>query len=73
MIPAATGRGTYLTRDICNNRLIITGTNAIPDDIALGVDVNSVNMSDHIEFDVPETYELAEIMARRLLEGIQLI
>ena len=41
---------------LCNNKLIVTGTKAIPDDIALGVDVDSMNMSDHVEFDAPQTY-----------------
>ena len=36
---------------LCNNKLIITG--AIPDDIVMGVDVDSMNMSDQVEFDAP--------------------
>ena len=54
---------------LCYNKLIITGTEAIPDDIAMGVDVGS-NMSDHFEFDAQQTSDLAETMAKRLLEGI---
>ena len=57
---------------LCNNNIIITGAKAIPDDIAMGVDVDSMNMSDHVEFDVPQTSDLAETMAKRLLEGIPL-
>ena len=52
---------------LCNNKLIITGTKAIPDDIAMGVDVDSMNMSDHVEFDAPQTSDLAETMAKRML------
>ena len=48
-----------------NNKLIVTGTKAIPDDIALGVDVDSMNRS-------PQTSELAETMAKRMVEGIPL-
>ena len=51
----------------------ITGTKAIPDDNAMGVDVDSMNMSDHVEFDAPQTSDLAETMARRMLEGIPCI
>ena len=57
---------------LCNNKLIISGTEAIPDDIAMGVDVDSMNMSDNVEFDAPHTSDLAETMAKRLLEGIPL-
>ena len=58
---------------LCNNKLIVTGTKAIPDDIALGVDVDLVNMSDHVEFDAPQTYmTLQKDMAKRMLEGIPL-
>ena len=57
---------------LCNNKLIITGTEAIPDDIAMGVDVDSMNMSDHVEFDAPQTSDLAETIAKRMLEGIPL-
>ena len=57
---------------LCNNKLIITGTKAIPDEIAMGVDDDSKNMSDHVECDAPQTSDLAETMAKRLLEGIPL-
>ncbi len=57
---------------LCNNTLIITGAKAIPYDIAMGVDVDSLNMSDHVEFDAHQTYDLAETMAKRLLKGISL-
>ena len=57
---------------LCNNKLIITGTKAIPDDIAMGVDVDSMNISDHVEFDAPQTSDLAKTMAKRMLEGIPL-
>ena len=57
---------------LCYNKLIITGTEAITDDNAMGVDVDSVNMSDHVEFDAQQTSDLAETMAKRLLEGILL-
>ena len=61
-------------KHICNNKLIITGAIANPDDIAImGVDVDSMNMSDHGEFDAPQTYDLAEAMAKRLLEEIPMI
>ena len=50
----------------------ITGTKAIPDDNAMGVDVDSMNMSDHVEFDAPQTSDLAETMAKRMLKGIPL-
>ena len=48
---------------------IITGAKAIPENIAMRVDVNSMNMSDHGEFDTPQTSDLAETMVKRLLEG----
>ena len=57
---------------LCNNKLIITGAKAIPDYIAMGVDVDLTNLSDHVEFDAPQTYNLAETMAKRVLEGITL-
>ena len=57
---------------LCNNKLIITGTKAIPDDTAMGVGVDSMNMSDHVEFDAPHASDLAETMVKRLLEGIPL-
>ena len=50
----------------------ITGTEAIPDDNAMGVDVDSMNMSNHVELDAPQTSDLAETMAKRMLEGIPL-
>ena len=53
-------------------RLIITGAKAIPDAITMGVDVDSKEMSDHVEFDAPQTSIPAETMAKRLLEGISL-
>ena len=56
---------------ICNNKLIITGTKSIPDAIAK-LDVDSMNMSNHVEFDAPQTSDLAETMVKRLLEGIPL-
>ena len=55
-----------------NNKLIITDTKAIPGDIAMGVDVDSINMSDHVAFDAPQTSDLAETTTSRLLEGIPL-
>ena len=57
---------------LCNNKLIITGAKAIPYDIAMGVDVDSMNMSDHVEFDAQQTSDLAETMAKRLMKGIPL-
>ena len=57
---------------LCNIKLIINGAKSIPDCIAMGVDVDSMNMSDHVEFDAPQTSDLAEPMAKRLLEGISL-
>ena len=60
-------------KHLCNNKLIITGAKAIPDAIAMGVDVDSMNMSDHVEFDAPQTSDLAETMAKRLLERIPMI
>ena len=45
---------------LCNNKLIIASAKAIPDDIVMGVDVDSMNMSDHVEFDAPQTSDLAE-------------
>ena len=38
----------------------------------MGVDVNSMNMSNHIEFDAPQTSDIAETMATSMLEGIPL-
>ena len=38
----------------------------------MGVDVDSMNMSDHVEFVAPQTSDLAETMAKRMLEGIPL-
>ena len=58
---------------LSNNKCIITGDKAIPDAIVMGVDVDSINMSDHVEFDAPQTSDLAETMDKRLLEGITLI
>ena len=57
----------------CVLQRIITGAIAIPDYIAMGVDVDSMNMSDYVEFDAPQTSDLAETMIKRLLEGIPLI
>ena len=57
---------------LCNNKLIITGAKAISNYIDMGVDVDSMNMSDHVEFDAPHTSDLAETMAKRLLKGIPL-
>ena len=34
--------------------------------------VDSMNMSDHVEFDAPQTSDLAETMVKRLLKGIPL-
>ena len=45
-------------KHLCYNKLIITGTEAIQDYIAMGVDVYSMNMSDHVEFDAPQTSDL---------------
>ena len=56
----------------CNNKRIITGTKAIPDGIAMGVGVDSMNISDRVEFDAPHASDLTETMAKRLLEGIPL-
>ena len=59
--------------NLCNNTHIITDAKAIPDDIVMGVDVDSNDIqSDHAEFDAPQTSDLAEAMAKRLLEGIPL-
>ena len=44
----------------------------MPDDIAMGVDVYSINMSHHVAFDAPQTFDLAETATKRLLEGIPL-
>ena len=60
----------YVLDHLCYNKLIITGTEAIPDDNAMGVDVDSMNMSDHVEFDAQHTSDFAETMDKRLLEGI---
>ena len=38
----------------------------------MGVDVDSMNMLDHVEFDASQTSDLVETMAKRLLEGILL-
>ena len=57
---------------LCNNKLIITGAKAIPDDIAMGVDVDSMKMSDHVKFDASQTSDLAETMAKHMLKGIPL-
>ena len=57
---------------LCYNKLVIMGTEAIPDDNAMEVDVDSMNMSDHVEFDAQQTSDLAETMAKHLLEGILL-
>ena len=63
---------TFWSISTYNNKLIITGAKAIPDDIAMGVGVDSMNMSDHVEFDAPQASDLAETMTKRLLEGIPL-
>ncbi len=57
---------------LCNNKLIITDTKAIPDNSAMGVGVDSMNMSDHVEFDTTQASDLAETIVKRLLEGIPL-
>ena len=57
----------------CVLQRIITSAKAIPDDIAMGVDVDSMNMSDHVEFDAPQTTDLAETMAKYMLKGFPLI
>ena len=57
---------------LCNNKLVITGAKPIPYAIAMGVDVDSMNVSDHVEFDAPQTSDLGETMAKRMLEGIPL-
>ena len=57
---------------LCNNKIIITGVKAIPDGIAMGVGVDSMNMSDHVEFDAPQISDLAGTMAKRLLEWFPL-
>ena len=36
------------------------------------INVDSMKMSDHVEFVAPQTSDLAEPMAKRLLEGISL-
>ena len=38
----------------------------------MGVDVDSMNVADHVEFDAPLTSYLGETMAKRMLEGIPL-
>ena len=55
-----------------NNKLIITGAKAIPYDIAMGVDLDSMTMSDHVEFDAQQKSDLAETMVKGLLKGIPL-
>ena len=57
---------------LCNNKRIITGAKPIPYAIAMGVDVDSMNVSDHVEFDAPQTSYLGETIAKRMLEGIPL-
>ena len=42
---------------------------AITDAIAMGVDIYSMNRSVSVEFDSPQTSDIAETMAKRLLEG----
>ena len=54
---------------LCILQRIITGAKAIPENIAMRVDVDSMNMSDHGEFDAPQTSDLADTMDTRLLEG----
>ena len=46
---------TDVLEHLCNNKLTITVAKAILDDIAMGVDVDSMNMLDHVEFDAPQT------------------
>ena len=57
---------------LCNNTFITTGAKPIPCAIVMGVDVDSMNVSDHVEFDAPQTPYLGETMAKRLLGGIPL-
>ena len=57
---------------LCNNKLIITGAKANPDATAMGVDIDSINVSDCVEFDALQTYDVVETMVKRLLEGIPL-
>ena len=57
---------------LCNNILIITGAKGIPYDIAMGVHVDSLNMSDHVEFHSQQTSDLADTIAKRMLKGIPL-
>ena len=57
---------------ICNKKRITTGAKLIPYAIAMGVDVDSMNVSDHVEFDALQTSYLGETMAKRMLEGIPL-
>ena len=63
---------TRRSGDLCNNKRIITGAKAIPYGIAMGVDLDSMTMLDHVEFDAQQTSDLAETMAKRLLKGISL-
>ena len=55
-----------------NNKLIVIGAKAIPYDIAMGVDLDSMTMSDHAEFDAQQKSDLADIMVKRLLKRIPL-
>ena len=57
---------------LCNNKRIITGAKPIPYAITMGVDVDSMNVSDHVEFDAPQTSYLGDTIAKRILEGIPL-
>ena len=59
-------------KHICSTKLIITDAKSIPDDIAMGVGIDSMDMSDHVEFDAPQTSDLAETMAKLLLGEIPL-
>ena len=62
---------TDVLEHLCNNKRIITGAKPFPYAIAMGVDVDSINVSDHVEFDASLTSYLGETMAKRMLEGIQ--
>ena len=57
---------------LCNNKLIIPGAKAFQYAIAMGVDVDSMNLSDNVEFVVTQTSDLAETMVKRMWEGIPL-
>ena len=52
--------------------IVIHGSSCSFSNLLMQGYVDSMNMSDHVEFDTPQTSDLAKAMVKRLLEGIPL-